>query len=308
VELSTPEQAFVNQEDDLTEENTNMFFIAKGDCDVKVRDKIGDIVEECVARTLNPGDHFGEISMIYGCPRTASVIANNYCTLSRLTKHHFEELVQKYPELISRFKDRVFHYDDHVKLFLEKVIDSISYFKFLSHHAKHEILYKFKRVNFEKGGMLFKIGDIAKQLFVIQSGVVEITHTCEGQPFVIERLYRESVMNHSSFLLEDDNDANAICATTVSVFALHYEDLAVLRLKYHDLDQEIQKIETEMLNKEYPIALDYMIKVPKDRRRTRPFEVENRRNFLTVKLKNVVMQQWLEIKETLKKPSIKDIL
>ena len=54
-------------------------------------------------------------------------------------------------------------------------------------------------------------------------------------------------MNHSSFLLEDDNDANAICATTVSVFALHYEDLAVLRLKYHDLDQEIQKFETEML-------------------------------------------------------------
>jgi CRP-like cAMP-binding protein len=75
------------------EDNCNMFFIAKGDCDVRVKDKIGDIVEECVARTLNPGDHFGEISMIYGCSRTASVIANNYCTLSKLTKPHFEELV-----------------------------------------------------------------------------------------------------------------------------------------------------------------------------------------------------------------------
>ena len=124
-------------------------------------------MEECVAGTLNPGDHFGEISLIYGCTRTASVVANNYCTLSRLNKHHFEELVQKYPELIQKFKDKIFKYEDHVKLFLEKTIDSISYFKFLSHHAKHEILYKFKRLPFEKNGYLFKIGDIAKQLFVI---------------------------------------------------------------------------------------------------------------------------------------------
>lgn len=63
-----------------------------------------------------------------------------------------------------------------------------------------------------------------------------------------------------------------------------------------------------MLEKEYPIALDYIIKVPKDIRKPRPFALENKRNHLTVKLKNAVMQQWLEIKETLKKPTIKDIL
>lgn len=73
-------------------------------------------------------------------------------------------------------------------------------------------------------------------MLVIQSGIVEVTHTCENQPFIIERLYRESVLNHSSFLLADDNDSNAVCATTVSVFALHYDDLKLLRDKYNDLD------------------------------------------------------------------------
>ncbi len=67
--------------------------------------------------------------------------------------------------------------------------------------------------------------------------------------------------------MADDNDSNAICATTVSVFSLHYDDLMALRMKYHDLDQAIQRIESELLDKEYPIALDYIIKVPKDRRR-----------------------------------------
>ena len=61
-------------------------------------------------------------------------------------------------------------------------------------------------------------------------------HYAESMPFVLERLYRESVLNQNSFLLADDNDANAFCQTTVSVFALDFEDLSLLRLKYHDLD------------------------------------------------------------------------
>jgi CRP-like cAMP-binding protein len=62
-------------------------------------------------------------------------------------------------------------------------------------------------------------------MFIIQSGVVEIMHTVEGQAFIIERLYRESILNHQSFLLADDNDANAKCVTTVSVFVLEFDDL-----------------------------------------------------------------------------------
>ena len=75
---------------------------------------------------------------------------------------------------------------------------------------------------------MYKIGDTATQLFVIQSGMVEIVHTVENEPFVIERLYRESIINHNSFLLADDNDTNAICATTVSVFALDINELNLL--------------------------------------------------------------------------------
>lgn len=72
-------------------------------------------------------------------------------------------------------------------------------------------------------------------------------------------------------MLADDNDANAVCVTSVSVFALDFEDLSNLRLKYHDLDHEIQKIEGELLSKEFPIALDYIIKVPKEHRKMRSF-------------------------------------
>ena len=48
-----------------------MYFIAKGNCVVKVRDE-KRVVHENVMM-LKEGDHFGEISMIYKCRRSATV-------------------------------------------------------------------------------------------------------------------------------------------------------------------------------------------------------------------------------------------
>jgi hypothetical protein len=45
VELTTPEHVFMAQEEELTDNNNSMFCIAKGDCNVIIKDKIGDVVE-----------------------------------------------------------------------------------------------------------------------------------------------------------------------------------------------------------------------------------------------------------------------
>jgi CRP-like cAMP-binding protein len=60
-----------------------MYFISSGDCAVNIRDPSR---EELVAvRLLVEGDHFGEIGVVYGCRRTASVISRNYNTMASLT-------------------------------------------------------------------------------------------------------------------------------------------------------------------------------------------------------------------------------
>jgi hypothetical protein len=96
-------------------------------------------------------------------------------------------------------------------------------------------------------------------------------HYCEGEPFNIERLYRGSILNHHAFLLADENDTNARCASTVSVFMLAYDDHNVIRTRTAELDNEIKKIESELLGMENPIALDYLIKVPKEKKIARDF-------------------------------------
>lgn len=145
-------------------------------------------------------------------------------------------MIHKYPKLVPKFKEKIYHYDDHVKLFLEKTLDQIDYLKKVNLEVKHEILYKLKKLNFEKGGYLIKINDVATRMYIIQNGVVEIEHTVEEEPFVIERLTRGCVLNHRSFLLADENDTNAKCATTVSVYALEFDDFDMIRQSSDQLD------------------------------------------------------------------------
>jgi CRP-like cAMP-binding protein len=59
--LVTPEEDIIKQGD----LNSNMYFISTGDCAVNIRDHMN--VEHIAIKLLVDGEHFGEISLLYGC-------------------------------------------------------------------------------------------------------------------------------------------------------------------------------------------------------------------------------------------------
>mmetsp|Transcript_93061 Transcript_93061/g.128243 ORF Transcript_93061/g.128243 Transcript_93061/m.128243 type:complete len:85 (+) Transcript_93061:1862-2116(+) len=63
-----------------------MYFVAKGECSVEVTE--GKKLDKNT-KLLRPGDYFGEISLIYGCKRTAKVSATKYSTLAKLPRSSF---------------------------------------------------------------------------------------------------------------------------------------------------------------------------------------------------------------------------
>lgn len=93
----------------------------------------------------------------------------------------------------------------------------------------------------------------------------------ENEPFAIEKLSRGCIINHRSFLLADDNDTNVKCTSTVTVYALEFEDFDAIRQNYEELDSEVKKIESYLLNLPNAIALDYILKHPKEKRSPRPW-------------------------------------
>lgn len=75
-----------------------MYLVAKGECIVNIRDEKNHLIRN--HRILTTSDYFGEISMIYGCKRTATVTSRKYSTLAMLTQKKFKEITTEFPEMI----------------------------------------------------------------------------------------------------------------------------------------------------------------------------------------------------------------
>ena len=96
---------------------------------VKVRDTTG---REVQTRCLQEGDHFGEISLLYKCNRSATVTSGNYNTLARLVSPAFKELISEFPEYEAMLRDHVItEYGDKKdpKIeFMKRTINRVPYF------------------------------------------------------------------------------------------------------------------------------------------------------------------------------------
>lgn len=91
-ELREPEDIVVQQFDD----SDSMFIIAKGACEVSIIDEKRNTQ---IIKTLRPGDYFGEIALIYGCKRSATVTSTKYSTLAMLNKNNYKEILIEFPDL-----------------------------------------------------------------------------------------------------------------------------------------------------------------------------------------------------------------
>ena len=74
-----------------------MFIIAHGNVDVILES--GDRVA-----TLHDGQIFGEIALLKETTRTAHIQSQTYCDLYKLTKKSFNEIVKRYPVLLSNIE------------------------------------------------------------------------------------------------------------------------------------------------------------------------------------------------------------
>jgi CRP-like cAMP-binding protein len=96
VMLEIPEAVLVHQDDLPENEDKKFYLIAKGRCEVEVADQFKERQENKIVRVMGPGDHFGEITMLFDCKRSATVKAKDYCTCGYLEYGSYTELVQSY--------------------------------------------------------------------------------------------------------------------------------------------------------------------------------------------------------------------
>ncbi|KAL4505416.1 hypothetical protein ABPG72_002478 [Tetrahymena utriculariae] len=119
------------------------------------------IANQVTLKILDPGSSFGEISLIFGKKRTASVICASECKIMKISKKYFEKLVDK----------------EEKNIILNERIESLSQISFLNDLPKIIILNLIQEseiLNLQRGANIYKQGDKADSIYVISEGTIQI--------------------------------------------------------------------------------------------------------------------------------------
>ena len=168
--LKKPESKLIVQNEVPSEKDGNdkMYFLAKGKCDVNINDKFNEKACTYNPKRLVVNDHFGEISMLYGCPRSATVVSLNYITCSSISRSKYVELTNIYPNLKNLFEKHVnSRYKDPLKYLLELKLNRLNFFKNLPQFVKNEFIYHMKVDIKTKGDMVYSQGDMCNKMHLV---------------------------------------------------------------------------------------------------------------------------------------------
>lgn len=106
-----------------------------------------------------------------------------------------------------------------MKRFISENIQKVDYFKDVGDDALHDIIYNLKTKKYQQNEILQEPGDNATSMFFLQDGVIEIfTKTENNHVFMLEKLFRGSIINYRTFFMEDDGKVyyrfgrNSICS------------------------------------------------------------------------------------------------
>ena len=107
-------------------------------------------------------------------------------------------------------------------------------------------------------------GDDASELYFLQSGIIEVYTEFEGKEFVIERLFRGSIINYRTFFMEEFGVTFMRFATASVLKALHKDKMEELCGKYpRTLGKVFNQYKLKIIKENKSIPLDYVMKLPK---------------------------------------------
>jgi len=218
-----------------------MYFVCKGDCITKLFNSIGR--EYLSQNLLDEGQHFGEISLLYNCPRTATVISRNFNTMGRLSYDRYREVISEFADFQKYLKTYIFiHYKDERKEFLLKMISQIEYFKgILTSNSSHDLIFQLKSVTKQEGEMILREHQLIEELYIIEYGCVEVFTECEGHEYIIDRLYRGSIINSISIMRSDSMCVNMRASSYCKLLMLTDNQIDSFCDEHPHVEKELMK-------------------------------------------------------------------
>lgn len=78
-------------------------------------------------RDLLPGMLFGEVALLFGTKRTATVKSKDQCTVGALSEENFNEMLNYFPEVENMLKMGARQYVDGWKMYQIRAMEKVDY-------------------------------------------------------------------------------------------------------------------------------------------------------------------------------------
>ena len=223
-----PHEAIINQEDS----GKSIFVIASGEVGVYRGDNEGN---EIWVTNLHDGDFFGEFGFFSESKRNATVKSIKETTLLELTKEDVDVLINDHPNI----REVLFRF------YRERVLDTLlavsPLFSVLPPEKRLELTAKFSPSFLRKGEIIVTEGEVGDQMYIIQTGEVQMVTKREGEKIVLARLGAGDFFGEVSLLTGKPRTATAVAVSDVRLASIGREDIRGIVKEYPQILETIKK-------------------------------------------------------------------
>lgn len=129
--------------------------------------------QEKVVKTCSPGDVFGELALLYNCPRAATVVAQGACVCWQLDRESFNHIVKE-----AAVKQRN-KYDGFLK--------SVALISSMDNYERSQIADALKAETFKQGEMVVKQDEPGDKFYIVEEGsLYAMKNTSDGERRVMD--------------------------------------------------------------------------------------------------------------------------
>jgi len=163
---------------------------------------------EKMVKQVGPGDAFGELALLYSCPRAASVKAVEKCVLWELDRETFNHIVK---DASAKKRDRY-----------ENFLKSVPLLEGMESYERSKVADALRTENFECGQTIVSQGDPGDKFFIIEDGEAIATKSfVAGQmPQEVMQYKSGDYFGELALLQNEPRAANVVAKTSVKVLTL----------------------------------------------------------------------------------------
>lgn len=180
------------------------YILEEGECEILINDNSLGFIEAPAS--------FGDLALMYNCPRAATIVACSDCTLWTLDRVFFRQAM-----VTSSSNQNV-----QLTQFLSK----IALFETLGVQNINQLARSLTKQSFDDGQYIIKQGDIGEQFYVIHKGyvAVSITDDSGNEQFLPYELGEGEVFGERALIKKEPRKANCVARGPVEVYFLESQD------------------------------------------------------------------------------------